>query len=87
MPRKPRQAPQKTNPVSPSKRKTAAKAKPKAAENAINGDVNNSAFSVGENNGTVMGGGSPDERIAALFGRILDNHISDFENHYTNKKG
>jgi hypothetical protein len=81
MPRKPK--------PKPTKPKTTAK--PKTAANTIKGDVSNSAFVVGENNGIVVSGkertATPDERIAGLFGRLLDNEITNLENNYNKKRG
>jgi|GEM_PF-3589148 len=72
------------------KPKPTRKPKPRATRNAVNGNVRDSAFVVGENNGIVINGGvqsgTQDERISEMLNRILDEGISDFENKYNTGK-
>jgi len=71
-------------------KKPKRKPKPRAAGSAVNGNVRNSAFVVGENSGIVINGGvhsgTQDERISEMLNRILDEGISDFENKYNTGK-
>jgi hypothetical protein len=56
--------------------------KPQRATNAINGDVTNSAFVVGENKGIVISGVPPadlDKRFTAVADRLSEELLSSLE--------
>lgn len=56
--------------------------KPQGAGNALNGDVKDSAFVVGENSGVVIGGYSEktlDERFKSVTERLCEQVLSSLE--------